>query len=441
MLRQAGLLVSGNLISRMIFALVTIALARRMSPGGYGAFSYALAVVSFASYFCELGLQNTYLRDAAGRLAGWRECSMTALYIRVGLALVVCGVVGVTLPWLVTNPLSRQCVAWMLIPGVMGTMLTNWTTGVMLSRSDSTAIFRARLRAAAAQFACVAIGLLLPVVDDVAKARTVALAYGLGLFLGGLCGTRSLKIQSIHLRLNRARHFAMRLIKGLHAYMASGFLYMLAPNLGVLILGKSTDLAIVGTFALASRVPQFLYTIPGAVGQAFYPRLFQATRENRQKVWTDLLFKEVIFLLVTGVLLAGSVLVSAPLILAILGQRHDPAYGAALKTAVLIGAAMIFIQSLSAPLGHALETSERAHLRTYAQAFALIVGGILFHELGNRYGVVGAMAAAVSMESIFYLGCLMFLAPGMNRTDAKRIFLPSISVAGCVLAGCAAILM
>lgn len=441
MLRQASLLVSGNLISRLIFALVTIALARRMSPGAYGAFSYALAVVSFASYFCELGLQNTYLRDAAGRLAGWRECTMTALYIRAGLALLVCVVVGAALPWLVTDLTSRRCISWMLVPGVTGTMLTNWTTGVMLSRSNSTAIFRTRLRAAAAQFVCVATGLLLPIIDDASKVQTVALSYGLGLFFGGLCGIRSLEIKSMRLRLTRARHFAAGLIKGLHAYTASGFLYMLAPNLGVLILGKSTDLAIVGSFALASRVPQFLYTIPGAVGQAYYPKLFQATREKRQNAWTNLLFSEVIFLLITGVLLAASVLLSAPLILEILGHRQDPVYGSALKTAVLIGAAMILIQSLSTPLGHALETSQRAHLRTYAQAFALIVGGVLFHELGIRYGVVGAMVAAVLMECLFYLGCLSFLAPSMDRTDVRRILLPSISMTGCVLAAAAVFLI
>jgi O-antigen/teichoic acid export membrane protein len=435
MLRQAGLLVSGNLLSRLVFALITIVVARRMSADGYGAFSYALSIVSFAAYFSELGLQNTYLRDAAGREAGWRECTLTALYIRSGLVLLVWGVVEAALPWLVSNPVSRQCVTWMLIPAVPGLMLTNWTTGVMLSRSDSRAIFRTRLAAACAQLMCVSFGLFVRV-DPSMRARTVALSYGVGLLLGGLCGIRSLRIESMRLRLSRLRHFARALSRGIQAYLTSGFLYMLAPNLGVLILGRSTDLVVVGTFALASRVPQFLYTIPGAVGQAFYPRLFQATREHRHDLWVDLLFREVVFLLITGIALGATVLVSAPLILEVLGHGHDPVYHAALANAVLIGAGVIFIQSLSAPLGHALETSKRAHLRTLAQAFALIVGAVLFRVLGGRFGVVGAMLAAVCMEAVFYLGCLIVLACHMNSSDMRRILLPSVGVAGCVLTVC-----
>ncbi|HEY1609412.1 MAG TPA: oligosaccharide flippase family protein [Paraburkholderia sp.] len=438
MLRQAGLLVSGNFLSRIVFALVTIVVARRMSANGYGAFSYALSVVSLASYFCELGLQNTYLRDAAGRTVGWRECTLTVLYIRSGLVLLVWVAVGAGLPWLVSSPVSRECVAWMLIPGVPGLMLTNWTTGVMLSRSDSDAIFRTRLAAAFAQLVCVSTGLLVPV-DPSLRARAVALSYGIGLFCGGLCGIRSLKIESVRVRISRVQHFSRALARGVHAYMASGFLYMLAPNLGVLVLGKNSDLAVVGTFALASRVPQFLYTIPGAVGQAFYPRLFQAAREHRHDAWADLLFREAIFLLITGILLGAAVLVSAPLILQVLGHRQDPAWHAALRHAVLIGAGVIFVQSLSAPLGHALETSQRAHLRTIAQAFALIVGAVLFRELGSRFGVVGAMLAAVSMETVFYLGCLVLVARHMNTADTRRILLPPLGVAGCVVAVCVAV--
>ncbi|MCI1047004.1 lipopolysaccharide biosynthesis protein [Caballeronia zhejiangensis] len=440
MFRQASLLVAGNFISRTLFALVTIALARRMSPGAYGAFSYALASVSFASYFCELGLQKTYLRDASGRIAGWRECTVTALYIRMALMVLVCTTFWAALPWFVSNQGSRVCIAWMMLPGVAGTVLTNWTTGAMLSRSDSNAIFRARLGAAVAQVVCVSAGLFLPAPDSM-RARVVALSYGFGLFFGGLCGIRSLNIRSFHLRRDRVRHFTKGLLRGLHSYTASGFLYVLAPILGVLILGKSTDLALVGTFALASRVPQFLYTIPGAVGQAFYPRLFQAIRQDRQEAWVDLLSREIIFLLITGVLLAATILLTAPLILQLFGHDHDAAYGEALKTAIHIGAAVIFIQSLSTPLGHALETSGRAHLRNFAQAFALIVGGILFYELGIRFGVVGAMLAAVSMESVFYGGCLMLLLRRMNGADARRIALPSVCTAAVVLAACTAILI
>jgi O-antigen/teichoic acid export membrane protein len=431
MIRHATLIVAGNLFSRVVFASLTIAVAKLLSAEQYGAFSYAIAVVSFVSYFCELGLQNTYLRDATTERASWRGYTLASLYMRCVLFIAVCAVAFSALSWLNLAPAPKRCIELMFVPGVFGLMLTSWITGALLSRSNAWALCRARFAAALTQLVCVSAGMLVPVSSS-ARPGAVALAYGIGLALGGLFGIRSVPIDGFRLRVSRAVRFGSRLTKGVNAYLLSGFLYMLAPSLGVLVLEKHTALAVVGTFALASRVPQFLYTIPGSIGQAFYPRLFAAAREDQWSAWLALLFKEVLFLLAAGLLLSLTVVLSAPLVVAVLGHSNDPGYQAMLKTAVLIGAAVILLQSLSTPLGHALETAGLARLRTIGQALSLGIGGVLFAVLGARFGVPGAMAAAVATEAVLYFAWLMLLTLRIKRVDITRLLLPSLGALGCV---------
>lgn len=430
MIRYASLLVLGNFFSRIVFASLTIAVAKLIEPGQYGAFSYAIALVSFASYFCELGLQNTYLREVSGRNSGWRDHTLASLYIRCLLFSLVCIVALLTLPILVASTEPRRCVELMFVPGVLGLMLTSWISGVLLSRSDARGLCAVKIKAALAQLVCISIGIFVPI-HSIGRSEIIALSYGLGLMIGGLFGFRSVPLSSLRISARRLKHFGRRLITGINAYLFSGFLYMLAPSLGVLILERSASLAVVGTFALATRVPQFLYTIPGSVGQAFYPKLFQATREKQWVEWSDLLFRESLFLLATGFVLSMTVLISAPLIVKVLGHKQNPGYQLTLNAAVHIGALVILMQSMSTSLGHALETAGRAQLRTIGQAVSLCAGGAMFYVLGSRFGVQGAMAAAAATEFALLVVWFLLLIICVKEADISRLFLPSFAALGC----------
>jgi O-antigen/teichoic acid export membrane protein len=426
MIKQALHLTIGNLVSRCVFALLTIVLAKIVSPESYGAFSYAVAVTTISSYFCELGIQNTYLRDVSGGKLLWECYTITSLYIRAILYAPVCLIAYLLLPHLINSVASLRCIELMFAPGVLGLTLTNWITGALLSQSKIELLARTRIRAAVVQVALVGVGVFIPVSSNY-RIEAVALGYGAGLLAGGCFGIRAIPLQKITISGRRFRYFAGRLLRGLHGYVVSGFFYMLAPSVGVLVLERSAALAVVGTFSLAARIPQFMYTIPGAAGQSFYPKLFETFRNNDWKSYEKLFLKEARLLLLIGICLALAIFVSAPVISIVVGHSRSAIYQAEFKQALLIGAGIIFIQSLSIPLGHTLETTGRAGYRTLGQGLALGVAILLFVILGRRFGTVGAMAAAVITEGVLYCAWMILLFISGRRTHMLQLLMPSVA--------------
>ena len=426
MIKQALNLSAGNLVSRCAFAFLTIGLAKLVSPAHYGAFSYAIAVTNVSSYLCELGIQKTYLREMARRTPLWADYSLTSLQLRGLLFVVVCGGGYLAFPRLGLSESGLRCLQWMFAPGVLGLTLTNWISGALLSRSKFGLLSMTRIRAAVVQVAIVGCGVWLSASDE-QRIQVLALCYGLGLLVGGCLGLRSLGLRKKWIRPKRFIRLSGRLLTGLQGYAFSGFLSMLAPALGVLVLERSAPLAVVGTFALAVRVPQFLYTVPGAAAQTFYPALFREARTRNWAAYDAIFRKESVLLLIVGFAMAIVVLASAPLVSMVVGHSMDPGYQATLRQALHTGAGVVFVQSLSTPLGHALETMGKTGSRTAGQCCAVLVAILAYSLLGERYGVVGAMAAAVCTELTLYFSWLALALTRAKPVNAGKLVLPGIA--------------
>jgi O-antigen/teichoic acid export membrane protein len=418
MIKQALHLSVGNLVARCAFAFLTIGVAKLVSPDRYGAFSYAIAVTTVSSYLCELGIQKTYLREVARGTPLWDDYTITSLQIRALLYAVTCGIAYLIFPLLNISQHGLRCLQLMFAPGVLGLTFTNWISGVLLSRSQFARLSINRIKAAVVQILIVGGGALVPLSNG-QRIEMLALSYGIGLLAGGLLGIRLINLKKRFTHTKRFVHFSRRLLTGLQGYTLSGFLYIIGPVLGVLILERSVPLAVVGTFALAVRVPQFLYTVPAAAAQTFYPALFREARARNWSAYNALFKKESGLLFPVGISIAVLVLISSPIISVIVGHSSEHAYQMELRQALLLGAGVVFVQSLSMPLGHALETSGKTGCRTLGQCAAVATAVFAYSMLGDRYGVVGAMCAAVATELTLYFSWLILLWTTVRQVTAE----------------------
>ncbi|PFF07529.1 sugar translocase, partial [Bacillus anthracis] len=65
--------------------------------------------------------------------------------------------------------------------------------------------------------------------------------------------------------LRFSSEFDKNLLTGVPAFIISGLLIMILPQLGPLVLEKTLSLNQLGNFSVAYRIPSALYQIPGVV--------------------------------------------------------------------------------------------------------------------------------------------------------------------------------
>lgn len=101
---------------------------------------------------------------------------------------------------------------------------------------------------------------------------SIAFLYGCSYVIAGIYGLYMLFTKN---SLRFSSEFDKNLLTGVPAFIISGLLIMILPQLGPLVLEKTLSLNQLGNFSVAYRIPSALYQIPGVVAGAFYPVLFR----------------------------------------------------------------------------------------------------------------------------------------------------------------------
>lgn len=102
--------------------------------------------------------------------------------------------------------------------------------------------------------------------------NSIAFLYGCSYVIAGIYGLYMLFTKN---SLRFSSEFDKNLLTGVPAFIISGLLIMILPQLGPLVLEKTVSLNELGNFSVAYRIPAALYQIPGVVAGAFYPVLFR----------------------------------------------------------------------------------------------------------------------------------------------------------------------
>jgi O-antigen/teichoic acid export membrane protein len=398
-------------LSSIMNAAALIVLASFIHTDDYGRFSVVLAFAMIMAYLSEAGLNQIVLREGAKKKAPVSEIMTSFIKLRLGLTLASMVIGFLLIHWIYQGETEMIILSYSLIlPLVIGISMQSIsiTYFQMLEKMQYSGLIRI-------VSACLLISVIMIGKWFYIDPMFVFFLYGSAYFLAGCFG---IFLTARNLTISIKAPFYRGLRKNWIPFMVTGFLFILLPQIGPIILEQTLTWKEVGYFAVAYRIPQALQQVPFIIAGAFYPvlfRLFQAG-DHREHVRKSI--SQVKLMGLVGMLAVIPFYHLSDFVITLLfGERWMEA-AFLLKVLSLV---MVF-QGVSIALGDGLTTKALQSRRMIIQAIA-VASGVLFYTVFSRfYGLTGAAAAGVLIELVLLIG-LLFGHP--DRTILiKRAVLP-----------------
>ncbi|MEH7548159.1 MULTISPECIES: flippase [Bacillaceae] len=390
----------GNVLVRFLSAASTILVARHLGTEDYGILSISLAFASVAGYFTDLGLTNTLIREGTKENASIPVLMSSFFKVRI-----IFSILTIIISLVIVNILyDDQYIVYIhylvLIPSIIGSALQLMGAAYyqLIEKMHFTALIRtiASLTTAAALI----LGMLFrwPL-------TYIAPVYGLASVIAGLI---SFGIVIKH--VNIFKGWDKGILEDIWSFTLTGLSILLLPQIGPIIIEKSSTLKEAGLFSAAYRIPSLAYQIPGVVAAAFYPVLFRMGNNKEFESHLNLSIKEMKIMSFLGVAMAIPFLFYSEWWIDFLfGEKWGRA---ALPLSLL--SLQIILQSFNYPMADALTTTGKQKYRMSIQISTLIIGAILYYVFSSHYGSTGGAIAALSSEFIMFVAFMIFHHNGIK---------------------------
>ncbi|QSB49338.1 flippase [Parageobacillus toebii] len=388
--KNASYLFTSNVLIRLINSLATILVARYLGAYDFGVLNIALAFAFIASFFTDMGLSNTVMREATKPNANISELVSSYLKVRCIFALLTLVVFIFVINVLYNDPYLINFVCWLVIPTIFGSALQNIGSIYFqaIQEMKYTALIRGVSGLITSSTLILFIILKLPF-------SWLAPIYGISSILGGI-----FSIFIVTRRVYIFNGWNKAILNNLANFTIGGIAVIILPQLGPIILEKSTNLKEVGYFAAAYKIPSVLYSIPGVIAAAFYPLLFKYGNNKEFSKHEKLSIIQLKFMSALGIIMALPFLVYPEFWVRLLfGENWLPT-----SPALSILSLMVILQSINYPLADALTTKGRQFYRTVVMIAGVFLGSILYFILGRQWGSVGGACAAVLIEVVLLIG-------------------------------------
>ncbi|WP_353949197.1 oligosaccharide flippase family protein [Sporolactobacillus sp. Y61] len=391
--KNASYLFIGNMGIRLISALTTILLARFIGPEAFGIFAVAMSISGIATYFADLGLTETFIREANKINSNMSILLGSYFLVRTVLAV---GSIMVTLIFvqLVYHGSS--------IPFIISCMVIPMVTGYTL-QGTANAFFQSTERMGVTASLNVMQGVLATsaMLTGIFLKWDLTLlspVYGGSYLISGMIAFLiMLKCTSIKKGWNRG------LLDQLPAFTVNGFILSFLPQIGPIVLERVMSLRIVGFFSSAFKIPSVLYQVPAVIATAFYPRLFLYGNNRDEMNHRKLSGIELKMMSFVGMAISMPFIIDPAFwIITLLGDEWREA-----SLALAITSYMVVLQSINYPLADYLTTKGHQYKRMMVMACGLAVAIFAYILLGKYYGLTGASLAPVCVELTLLFGfCL-----------------------------------
>lgn len=392
-LRNSGWMAAEQVIRLVAGLFIGIWIARHLGPSTYGSLSLALALSSMVGIFATLGLNRTVVRELtlhANEEDFCKRIVASVLAWRLAFSVICYAItVGISLGLGQGDP---------LLVGIVAASVAFTSFDVIDHYFQSKTASRYSVIARSANFflfLVIKLLLLLVEADVVYFALTTTLeALGSALALWFACQTYGIKpaIKDIDMR------YGWRMIVHSWPELFAGFACLVFMRIDQIMLGNMIDDVAVGEYAVASRLAEAWYFIPGALVASSFPAIV------RQRTQDPVLYLKRLHQLMLGMvgisyLVAAAVTLLAPWAVSIL-------FGAAYSNSATILIVLIW-SGLFVSLGTASGSwimAEGKPMLNLTRNVAGALANIAFNfYLIPHYGPIGAAIGTLASLSIAYL--------------------------------------
>lgn len=397
----------GQLMSRLLRAVIVIAAARMLGAASWGAFSYALGIATFLTTFSDIGVNALITKEAARSPEAKYAYLATALIAKLGILAVLVPAVFIALPYL-TNILEAR----LLLPILIFVFI--FDTLRELGASFARALENMQVEAGA----LIATNIMITVFGIMFLASfgtsiSLATGYALGSGLGLFAIIFALRTHLHHI----FSHVNLRLIRPILTtawpFGLMSLMGVIALNTDIVMLGWMRTPEEVGYYAAAQKLIYLLYVLPGLVAASLFPLTTRLAKNDTERAGT-LISRAVAGLFLTSLLITlGGILLGNTIITTFFGAAYAPAI---LSFQILMLTPLIVYPSIL--IGNTLFAYDEKKRFALFVAISALSNTILNLLLIPPFGIAGAAAATVLSQILTNI----FIWRAMERIQPLRFF-------------------
>ena len=390
-------LLSGNIIARILYLILTIYIARYLGVIGFGKYSFAFAFASIFMMVSDFGFGTLNIRDIARDKNRANHYLGSTILLKVPLTLIT-----ITLIFITTNLLNYP----------QDVTATVYIFGISIILNSFTALFNSIFRAfeqmeyvsAAVLIEKVTIfvlGLIALFVGCglIELAFTYLIGSMIGFLFSGLMTTKNFARPNFKVDLKLLRY----LIKESFPLAITAIFVTIYFRIDTVMLSLMVGDATVGWYNAAYNLIFGLMFIPTAFMGAVFPRiskLFHSSRVSLNEAY-QLSFK---YLFAIGLPIAvGTTILAHPIIILLYGEIYVPTV---IALQILIWALFLFY--LNYVVGTLLIALDKQKLHAFSIGIGTFVNIVLNFLLIPPMSYVGAGIATVLTEGVI-LGLQLYL--------------------------------
>lgn len=390
-MRNAGLALTSQLVSAGFTAILTIFLARRLGPDGYGVLAIAVGLGAVLVLPADAGVSSSVARFLAERVddrSAVGALLADALRLKLVVALIVCGALfGLAGP--IADTYGIEGLAWPIrgiAIAVFGQTLFMLYAGTFIALGRMASQLRMMISESAVEFA-VSIALVLLGAGATGAAFGRAAGYLFGAVVGVALAARLVGRHALPSNLLRGHGFTRQIAGYARALVIVDSVFTLFEQLDVLLIGAYLGATAAGLFQAPLRLATFLHYGGVAGGSAVAPRL--ARRRDAPPDANAFMHALRWLLLVQASMMAPVLLWASPLLHLGLGSS----YGESAEVLQAL-APYIFLSGI-APLvslgvNYLGEAPLRIPIAVAAIGANLLVDVILIPRIGILGGAIGS---------------------------------------------------